>query len=396
MRRLLSLALLVLSISPLPAAKEALLIANAAYSHLGKLPNPVPDARQLADVLRRIGFNVSILENASREDMLLALGDFEERLRSNQGIAFFHYGGHGMQVDGKNFLIPADADIPDEKRVATRAVDVDEVMSALDASGAAANVVVLDACRDNPLPATSTRSAARGLSVVARKPKNSIIIYAAEADNRALDGLFTPVLAQAIAESGNRDISEVMKQVRKEVFTRSDGAQTPGEYNQLFDPLILSEDRLSGESPPQDFATIPAVVPQVRTEVLPTVAPDTDNVENIDEVASYWKHNGSVVGLIPKGNERTFIYIDPRAGLAETVRPGTVLFTGTSDGKSYRGVARRFRKGMPPNLYPVSGPILGGGNKVVLKGLVTIRDNEGHQDKTFEDVLVFDLIRAIK
>ncbi|MFM8888250.1 MAG: caspase domain-containing protein, partial [Chthoniobacterales bacterium] len=212
----------VLLLSPLLASKEALLIANADYSHLGKLPNPVPDARQLADVLRRIGFNVGILENASREDMLLALGDFEERLRVNRGIAFFHYGGHGVQVDGKNYLIPADANIPDEKRVATRAIDVDEVMSALDASGAAANVVVLDACRDNPLPATSTRSAARGLSFVARKPKNSIIIYAAEADNRALDGLFTPVLSRAIAESGNRDISEVMKQVRKEVFSRSD------------------------------------------------------------------------------------------------------------------------------------------------------------------------------
>lgn len=133
-------------------------------------------------------------------------------------------------------------------------------MSALDASGAAANVVVLDACRDNPLPATSTRSAARGLSVVARKPKNSIIIYAAEADNRALDGLFTPVLAQAIAESGNRDISEVMKQVRKEVFSRSDGAQTPGEYNQLFDPLALASASVAPPSmPPQlHFSSPPA------------------------------------------------------------------------------------------------------------------------------------------
>ena len=87
MRRLLPLALLFLGISPLFAAKEALLIANADYSHLGKLPNPVPDARQLTDVLRQIGFNVSIVENASREDMLLALGDFEERLRANRGIA---------------------------------------------------------------------------------------------------------------------------------------------------------------------------------------------------------------------------------------------------------------------------------------------------------------------
>jgi len=223
------------------AAKEALLIANADYAHFGKLPNPIPDARQLADVLRQIGFNVNLVENASREGMLDALDIFEERLKASKGIAFFHYGGHGVQVDGKNFLIPADADIPDEKRVATRAVDVDEVMGALDASGSSVNVVVLDACRDNPLPATSTRSATRGLSVVAQKPKNSIIIYAAEAGNKAQDGLFTPTLAKALSVPG-RPISEVMTDVRREVYEKSGGSQTPGEYNQLFDQISLHGD----------------------------------------------------------------------------------------------------------------------------------------------------------
>jgi hypothetical protein len=241
MKKCLSLLVLGLTCACAFAAKEALLIANADYSHFGKLPNPISDARQLADVLRQIGFNVNLVENVSREGMLDALGAFEERLKASGGIALFHYGGHGVQVDGKNFLIPADADIPDEKRVATRAVDVDEVMGALDASGAAANVVVLDACRDNPLPATSTRSATRGLSVVAQKPKNSIIIYAAEAGNKAQDGLFTPTLAKALAVSG-RPISEVMTDVRREVYEKSGGAQTPGEYNQLFDKISLSGD----------------------------------------------------------------------------------------------------------------------------------------------------------
>lgn len=238
MKSVLAVLLLVIFGGPALAAKEALLIANADYSHFGKLPNPIPDARQLADVLRQIGFNVNLVENASREGMLDALGSFEERLKASKGIAFFHYGGHGVQVDGKNFLIPADADIPDEKRVATRAVDVDEVMGALDASGSSVNVVVLDACRDNPLPATSTRSATRGLSVVAQKPKNSIIIYAAEAGNKAQDGLFTPTLARALSVPG-RPISEVMTDVRREVYEKSGGAQTPGEYTQLFEQVYL-------------------------------------------------------------------------------------------------------------------------------------------------------------
>ena len=221
------------------AAKEALLIANAEYTHFGKLPNPIPDARKLADSLRQIGFQVALVENADREQMLDALGSFEERLKASRGIAFFHYGGHGVQVNGRNYLIPANADIPDEKRVATRAVELDEVMTALDASGSAANIVVLDACRDNPLPAT-TRSATRGLSVVQAKPKNSIIIYAAEAGSKAQDGLFTPILANAITAPG-RSITDVVMQVRRQVNEQSGGTQTPGEYNQLFEELYFRQ-----------------------------------------------------------------------------------------------------------------------------------------------------------
>ena len=76
-----------------------------------------------------------------------------------------------MKVDGKNYLLPADADIPDERRVATRAVALDEVMTAMDAASARASIIVIDACRDNPLPAGADRNLARGLSVVGMKPK---------------------------------------------------------------------------------------------------------------------------------------------------------------------------------------------------------------------------------
>lgn len=284
MRRLFYLFFLLASASPLLAAKDALLIANEDYSHFGKLPNPISDARQLGEVLRQIGFNVQVVENASREGMLDALSSFEERLKASRGIAFFHYGGHGVQVDGRNFLIPADADIPDEKRVATRAVDLEEVMGALDASGSSVNVVVLDACRDNPLPATSTRSATRGLSVVARKPKNSIIVYAAEADNKAMDGLFTPVLARAIASSGEKDISDVMKTVRREVYEVSQGAQTPGEYNQLFTDVVLADGTVPQVLPgARGFAALPRSEPQSQSMPVPVIPPSHGS--DVDQLA---------------------------------------------------------------------------------------------------------------
>ena len=220
-------------------SKEALLIANGDYTHFGKLPNPIPDAKILSASLRKIGFNVATLENGNREQILDALAAFENRLRGKNAIAFFHYGGHAVQVNGRNYLIPADADIPDERRISTRAVELDEVMSALVASGAAANIVVLDACRDNPLPATSSRSASRGLSAVQAKPRNSVVVYAAEAGHKADDGLFTPILAEALSTPG-RTLAAVLTDVRRRVYEKSGGSQTPGEYNQLLDPVVLN------------------------------------------------------------------------------------------------------------------------------------------------------------
>jgi len=250
-------------------SKEALLIANGNYSHFGKLPNPLSDAHLLGASLEKIGFHVSLVENASREGMLDALQSFQDRLKTSHGIALFHYGGHGVQVNGRNFLIPVDADIPDEKKVTTRAVDLEEVMTTLDGSGSEVNVVVLDACRDNPLPASTSRSASRGLSVVQTKPKNSLIVYAAEPGSKAEDGLFTPTLAELIVLPG-KSLSQVFKEVRKLVYQKSQGNQTPGEYDQLFDDVYLC-----------DISTKKNTLPSMPSEVLNRVNPNNSIQNNV-------------------------------------------------------------------------------------------------------------------
>jgi uncharacterized caspase-like protein len=137
--------LLAIGANAMSENRTALLIADWAYANFGRLATPVPEARALKAALERLGFEVTMVENSSREGMLDALSDFEQALRRRGGIALFHYGGHGLQVAGKNYLVPANAEIPDERRVATRAVDVDEVMGSLDASGSETNIVVLDA-----------------------------------------------------------------------------------------------------------------------------------------------------------------------------------------------------------------------------------------------------------
>ena len=241
--------------------KEALLIANGKYSHFAGLAHPSPDAAKLSAALEQLGFRVRVVRDGNREQMLDAIAEFERGLRNTGAIAFFHYGGHGVQVDGKNYLLPADADIPDERRVATRAVALDEVMTAMDAAAARASIIVIDACRDNPLPGGSGRNLARGLSVVGIKPKNSIVIYAAEAGSKALDGLFTPILAMALQQKG-RTIDQVMKSVRSEVYAKSSGQQTPGEYNQLFEELFLAAEAGDTVHSPQEsyIKSIPVIL----------------------------------------------------------------------------------------------------------------------------------------
>jgi len=228
-----------------PQSKEALLIANGNYEHFGVLYNPHSDAQLLSTALQKIGFHVSLIENASREGMLDALQAFQDRLKSSHGIALFHYGGHGVQVNGRNYLIPVEADIPEETKVTTRAVDLEEVMTTLGSSGSDVNIVILDACRDNPLPATASRSASRGLSVVQTKPKNSLVVYAAEPGSKAEDGLFTPTLAEVITDP-RKSISQILREVRKLVLNRSKGSQTTGEYDQLIDDVYLNNNYAQG------------------------------------------------------------------------------------------------------------------------------------------------------
>jgi len=220
--------------------RVALLIANGTYQNFSSLSGPTTEAEALSITLNNLGFDVKLLENSTREQMLDALDNLKNQINGKGGIAFFHYGGHAVQVNGSNYLIPVDADIPDEKKVAIRAVDIDEVMSSLDLCGSDTNIIVLDACRNNPLPAGAGRSASRGLSVIASKPRNSIIVYSAEAGSIAQDGLFTPTLTDVLTRPG-LNISDVLLEVRKEVYQQSSGAQIPGEYNQLFTNVILNK-----------------------------------------------------------------------------------------------------------------------------------------------------------
>lgn len=209
----------------------ALVIGNSAYSG-APLANPVNDARDMAGVLRKLGFEVIERTNVSQKDMNRAIAQFGEKLR-NDSVALFFFAGHGMQVKGKNYLIPVDAQISTEATVRAETVDVDTVMDQLSVSPL--NVVILDACRNNPFE-RRFRSVGGGLAQM-DAPKGSLIAYATApgkvaSDGSGKNGLYTQELLRQIQSPG-LTLEAVFKRVRNGVMTASADAQIPWESSSL-------------------------------------------------------------------------------------------------------------------------------------------------------------------
>jgi len=224
--------------------KFALVIGNSSYSGLTPLANPVNDANDIAAVLEYLGFNVDKILNGSMAQMEDSVLRLRDRLSaSKNAYGFFFYAGHGVQSGGENFLIPVDANIPGENYLRNRAVSVQSLLDDLNDAGNGLNVVVLDACRDNPFG--WSRSGTRGLSIVSRQPADSIIVYATSAGQRASDGegrngLFTSQLINNLATPG-LEVNEVFRRTGAEVARISNSQQVPAIYSQFFGTAFLGE-----------------------------------------------------------------------------------------------------------------------------------------------------------
>ena len=252
-------------------AKNALLIANAAYGS-SPLSTPIQESRGLKKTLEKLGFAVTIVENGGRERMLDALDDFGHLLKVKGGVGFFHYGGHAVQFNGKNYLIPVDADISDERRVATRAVDLDDVMFSMAAD---TNIVILDSCRDNPFP-SATRGTTRGLALSYIKPKNSIIVYSAEAGKKAQDGVFTPILTQKLLQK--KSLVSILTEVRREVNKATGGQQLPKNDDGLLDDVYLAGYSGASLGEPEPVI-VPEPAPAPEPEPAPKAVVSTDRAD---------------------------------------------------------------------------------------------------------------------
>ncbi|MFN3347810.1 caspase family protein [Pseudorhodoplanes sp.] len=229
-----------LSAEPATAQKRvALVIGNGGYKHSAHLKNPANDANDVAAALQRLGFDVLRGIDLSHDGMRDILRSFSQKVEGSD-VALLFYAGHGLQVGGKNYLLPVDARIETQADLEFGSIDLNRVMSFMEGQ-AKTSIVFLDACRDNPLGAAlsrGTRSAAvgRGLAQI-ESGIGSLIAFATQPGNVALDGEgrnspFTSALLTVIEQPG-LPLSEVMISVRNEVLKTTGGKQVPWEHSSL-------------------------------------------------------------------------------------------------------------------------------------------------------------------
>ena len=245
--------LAVVTVPPeaLAAGRVALVVGNGAYAGIGTLPNPGNDASDMATALGRLGFDVTTVRDADRGAMTEALRVFT-RESAGADVSLVFYAGHGLEMDGVNYLVPVDAQLERDTDVRFEAIELDDVLAATE--GAGLRVVILDACRNNPLARSMQRTSARrsvSRGSFGELDENllgdeTLVAYAAAAGTTAADGTGrnSPYTAALLAHLEQPlELSAVFRQVRARVLEATDGEQRPHEYASL-----LGEHYLSGAS----------------------------------------------------------------------------------------------------------------------------------------------------
>ncbi len=223
--------------------RVALVVGNGAYTSAGALANPVNDAGDMSDALKRLGFEVIVGTDLDRRAFDGKLREFARAL-PKADVALFFYAGHGLQVSGRNFLIPVDAQLQTERDLDFEGVPLDFVLKQMELErDGRTSIVLLDACRDNPLArnlartmGTRSTSVGQGLAQV-QAGVGTFVAYSTQPGNVALDGQgrnspFTSALTKALSEPG-RTLTSLMIEVRKDVLAATGGRQVPWDHSAM-------------------------------------------------------------------------------------------------------------------------------------------------------------------
>ncbi len=222
--------------------RVALIVGNAAYKD-APLLNPVNDARDMAERLRQLGFEIVLRENATRAHVASAIAEFTAKMTPS-AVALFYYAGHGIQVRGRNYLIPVDAHIESESAVTFSAIDVAQIGDEIEQTGVRVRLMVLDACRNNPFEKKLRGvGQSRGLAPM-DAARGSLIAFATAPGSVAADGdgansVYTGALLKALAVPGLK-AEDMFKRARLSVLEQTRGTQTPWEQSALTGDLVLN------------------------------------------------------------------------------------------------------------------------------------------------------------
>jgi uncharacterized caspase-like protein len=232
---LVGMALLAVSLAaPAWAAEKrlALVVGNARYPS-APLNNPENDAHVVASTLRRLGFEVLEHVNLPVKDFRRVLREYAKRVQESEGTALFFYAGHGVQIDGRNYLLPVDINVRDEYEIKDEAVDVEELfVSRLDRARAQTRIVILDACRDNPFGTKSRGLRTVGTGLVEMGARGALIAYSSAPGATAEDGpagtnsIFTRHLVKEMLVEG-LEVEQMFKNVRVKVLRDTNQRQIP-------------------------------------------------------------------------------------------------------------------------------------------------------------------------
>ncbi|QLH48536.1 MAG: SUMF1/EgtB/PvdO family nonheme iron enzyme [Candidatus Accumulibacter cognatus] len=258
----LGFPLSLLAQEPSPRSNEhrvALVIGNSSYAH-SPLKNPVNDARAMRDKLKKMDFDVIIRENMKARDIGGALREFRSKLKPGS-IALFFYAGHGLQIRGENYLPAVDAEISSEEDVPHQSLNVNTVLNTMEDSKAGVNLVLLDACRNNPFTRSFRSGAGAGLARI-QAPSGTLIHYATRPgsvaeDGDGVNGTYTAALLAQIEEKGV-PIEQALKRVTVRVKNATKGKQEPwmeGSLTGDFYFIISGPTQINIQSAPADADT---------------------------------------------------------------------------------------------------------------------------------------------
>ena len=237
----------------------ALVVGNSAYAFAGRLSNPVNDASDVAAALKRLGFNVTPILDASGDRFAKAANDFLTKA-NGADIALFYYAGHGLQYDGAPYLLPTDAKLENEFAIKRETIAAQDMVTALESS-AHASIVLLDACRNNPLAEQLQRQLSvrgrgavlsRGLGRVEAASGNTLVVYAAGPGQVAQDGTgrnspFTTAFLKNV-ETPGLEVEQMLKRVTADVETLTGGKQQPERLSRLKIELWLKQGAADNEA----------------------------------------------------------------------------------------------------------------------------------------------------